>query len=266
MFDAIRQILMPSAPNPAIPGGQRVYAVGDIHGRLDLLAALRTAIAEDDALHPPAETTVVLLGDLIDRGPESAGVIAFSRTWRDAEDLRILCGNHEEMFLESLDNLEVFQHFLRFGGRETALSYGVDRALFDSSPLGAAQRLMAEAVPETDIAFLKNLEDYLVIGDYLFVHAGIRPGLPLDRQASADMRWIREPFLSSRAGHARFVVHGHTISPEPELRANRLGIDTGAYMTGRLTALGLEGTRRWLIEAREEAGRITVSARTLEAV
>lgn len=266
MFDAIRQILMPSAPNPAIPGGQRVYAVGDIHGRLDLLAALRTAIAEDDALHPPAETTVVLLGDLIDRGPESAGVIAFSRTWRDAEDLRILCGNHEEMFLESLENLDVFQHFLRFGGRETALSYGIDRELFDNAPLGTAQRLMAEAVPETDIAFLHNLDDCLVIGDYLFVHAGIRPGLPLDRQASADMRWIREPFLSSRADHRHFIVHGHTITPEPEACANRLGIDTGAYMTGRLTALGLEGTRRWLIEAREETGRITVSVRALETV
>ena len=245
----------------AIPPGQRVYAVGDIHGRRDLFEALVTAIDADDAAAAPADTTVVLLGDLVDRGADSAGVIALSRTWQHRRRVRILAGNHEEMFLRSFASLETFRHFLRHGGRETVLSYGVDRAVFVQAELEEAQAMMRAAVPTEDIAFLKGFEDMIAIGDYLFVHAGIDPSVPIEEQTVRDLRWIREPFLSNAEPYGQVVVHGHTISEAPEDCGNRIGIDTGAFMTGRLTALVLEGTQRRYIEAAEgKGGAIAVAA------
>ena len=260
MFQALKQMLARGADTPAaaIPPGRRVYAVGDIHGRRDLFEVLVEAIEADDTAAEPAETTVVLLGDLVDRGSDSAGVIALARAWQNRRDVRILGGNHEEMFLRSFDELEMFRHFLRHGGRDTALSYGIDRSAFISADLEEAQRLMRDHVPAEDIAFLEGFEDMVTIGDYLFVHAGIDPRLPLDGQRPRDLRWIREPFLSHRDSHGPVVVHGHTISDEPEDCGNRIGIDTGAFMSGRLTALVLEGTGRRYLEAVEEDGQIRV--------
>jgi len=253
MFQALKQMFARGAdtPAPAVPPGQRVYAVGDIHGRCDLFEALVEAIETDDAAAGPAETTVVLLGDLVDRGADSAGVIALARQWQARRRVRILGGNHEEMFLRSFDELEMFRHFLRHGGRDTALSYGIDRALFLAAELEEAQQLMRDHVPAEDIAFLEGFEDMVTIGDYLFVHAGIDPRVPLDAQRRQDLRWIREPFLSHTDSHGPVVVHGHTITEAPEDRGNRIGIDTGAFMSGRLTALALEGTTRRYIEAYE---------------
>ncbi len=231
-----------------VPDGERVYAIGDIHGRLDLLRALLAQIDADAAGRAPARTTIILLGDLVDRGPDSAGIIAAIRQWRETRHMRILCGNHEEMFLRAFEDSTVMEAFLRFGGYETLLSYGVDgHALRQAAP-AEAQQLMRAAVPDRDIAFLHSLENSIVVGDYLFVHAGIRPGIPLDGQRIWDLRWIREPFLGHGADHALFVVHGHTITGEPDTQTNRIGIDTGAYQTGRLTALGLEGSERWLLQ------------------
>src|SRR6478609_8793417 len=260
MFHALKQIFARAADTPkaVIPPGQRVYAVGDIHGRRDLFEVLVEAIDADDAAAGPAETTVVLLGDLVDRGADSAGVIALARAWQARRQVRILGGNHEEMFLRSFDELEMFRHFLRHGGRDTALSYGIDRAAFVSADLEQAQRLMRDHVPAEDIAFLEGFEDMVTIGDYMFVHAGIDPRVPLDAQRRQDLRWIREPFLSHPDTHGPVVVHGHTISDEPEDCGNRIGIDTGAFMSGRLTALVLEGTNRRYIEALEEDGRMGV--------
>lgn len=268
MLDTLRLMLRPTSarPRPAVPDGQRAYAIGDIHGRLDLLIALQAAILADDRGRSRAATTVVLLGDLVDRGPDSSGVLAFARQWRATDDVRLILGNHEEMFLASLEDPETFRHFIRFGGRETVLSYAVDAEQFDEAPLEQAHAIMRAAVPASDLAFLDEFGDYVVIGDYLFVHAGVRPGTPLDEQRPADLRWIREPFLASRADHGHCVVHGHTITAEPELRHNRIGIDTGAYMSGRLTALGLEGTERWLIEAWEDMGEIIVTTTAVETV
>jgi serine/threonine protein phosphatase 1 len=262
MFHALRQMFArgDDAPPAAIPPGQRVYAVGDIHGRLDLFEALVAAIDADDAAAAPAETTVVLLGDLVDRGADSAGVIELDRAWQQRRRVRILAGNHEEMFLRSFNSIEMFRHFLRHGGRETVLSYGIDHAAFARAELEEAQAMMRAAVPREDIAYLEGFEDMIAIGDYLFVHAGIDPRVPIGEQTVHDLRWIREPFLSHAEAHGQVVVHGHTISDSPEDCGNRIGIDTGAFMTGRLTALVLEGTQRRYIEAVESSdGAIAVT-------
>jgi serine/threonine protein phosphatase 1 len=248
------------APLAELPVGQRVYAVGDIHGRLDLFRALVDAIEADDAECGRAESLVVLLGDLVDRGPDSKGVIDLARDWQGRRPVRILFGNHEEMFMRSLSDIEMFRHFLRHGGRETVLSYGVDPARFAQATLEEAQDLMREAVPAQDIAFIKSFEGMIRAGDYLFVHAGIDPRLPLEEQRERDLRWIREPFLSYAEPHGVVVVHGHTICEAVEDCGNRIGIDTGAFMTGRLTALVLEGSSRRYIEAVEGAGGAIAAA------
>ena len=268
MLKTLRQIFAreaDAAPGAAIPAGERVYAVGDIHGRLDLFEAIIEAIERDDAANKPAMTTVVLLGDLVDRGPDSAGVLARARLWQQQRSVRILAGNHEEMFLSSFEDIEVLRHFLRFGGKETVLSYGVDRDVYNAAELEEVQTMMLAVVPEADRNFMRGFEDMIAIGDYLFVHAGIAPGVPFEEQRRKDLRWIREPFLSHGEPHAAVVVHGHTISDEPVERGNRIGIDTGAYSSGRLTALALEGTTRRYIEAIDDEGSITTSTRELAA-
>lgn len=266
MFSSIRKLFRAadSAPRPAIPAGERIYAVGDVHGRADLLAALRDAIEADDAARGPARTTVILLGDLIDRGPDSAGVIALARAWQAARTVRCLTGNHEEMFLQSLGDVEVLRHFLRYGGKETVLSYPVDPREYTRAELAETQALMHAAIPAADIAFIRAFEDRIAIGDYLFVHAGIRPDVPLDEQAVSDLRWIRQPFIDHPAEFGAVVVHGHTIFDVPDIRHNRIGIDTGAYASGRLTALGLEGQARWLIAAAQQDDAITIAQRSVE--
>ncbi len=257
----------PSEPRPAIPAGQRVYAVGDIHGCLAQFKALATAIARDDAERGPADTTVILLGDLIDRGPDSAGVIAFARQWQAERPVRILMGNHEEMFLDALADEDVLRHFLRFGGRETALSYPIDAASYTAAELTEVRAMLHAAIPADDIAFITAFEDRIAIGDYIFVHAGLRPGVPINEQKVSDLRWIRGPFLSHNESFGPVVIHGHTIFDGVEIKANRIGIDTGAYASGRLTALGLEATARWLIEATQDTaqggGAIRVTQRSL---
>jgi serine/threonine protein phosphatase 1 len=245
-----------SAPAAALPQGTRAYALGDIHGRADLFAALIDAVETDDAARDKAETTVILLGDLVDRGPESARVIALARNWQARRAVRILMGNHEEMFLEALEDEEVLRHFLRYGGRETLLSYPIDPEAYTRAELAETRKLALAAIPPEDLAFIRTFEDSVSLGDYLFVHAGIRPGVALEDQRQSDLRWIRETFLTHAESFGPVVVHGHTIFGEPEVRHNRIGIDTGAYTSGRLTALGLEGSARWTIEARDEGGAI----------
>lgn len=266
MIALFRQWLGKSA-RPAVPPGTRVYAIGDIHGRRDLLDALIAAIEADDAASAPAETTVILLGDLIDRGADSAGVLAAARDWQQRRPVRIIGGNHEEMFLECFTNAELMRHFLRFGGRETILSYPVDPAALTAADIAQAQALMAAAVPAQDLAFIRSFEDSIAIGDYLFVHAGVRPGIDLAAQETRDLRWIRGAFTESRDDHGLLVVHGHTIFDEVDVRANRIGIDTGAYYTGRLTALRLEGAERAVLQTREAAdnrgGGISVETRSI---
>lgn len=257
MIDLIRKFAgrkpVPTLPTtPAsTPPGTRVYAVGDIHGRLDLFEELIRSIEADDASRQPARTIVILLGDLIDRGPDSAGVVARARAWAQQRDIKLIMGNHEEMFLESFIKSGVLRSFMHYGGRETMLSYGIPQRVLAEADSEELQRIMAEVVPQEDRDFLAGFEKMVRLGDYVFVHAGVRPDQPLERQTGEDCRWIREPFLSHVGDFGGVIVHGHTITDGPEMLPNRIGIDTGAYMSGKLTAIGLEGTERWLLQACE---------------
>lgn len=245
-----------------MPEGQRWYVIGDIHGRRDLFEALAAAIDSDDLAGEAAETTAVLLGDLVDRGPDSAGVVALARTWQQRRAVRLLAGNHEEMFLDSFEDGEMLRHFLRHGGRETVLSYGIDRARYNAMSLEELQAEMARIVPAEDRAFLADAEEWIEAGDYLLVHAGINPAAPLGEQRRSDLLWIRNRFLDHRDAFSHVVVHGHTIFDEVEDAGTRIGIDTGAYRTGRLTALVLEGSARRYIQAVENDGAIAIEHRT----
>jgi serine/threonine protein phosphatase 1 len=234
----------------ALPDGTRVYAVGDIHGRLDLLDDLIARIDTDDAGRARAETTIIFLGDLVDRGPDSAGVVEQLRLLAESgRRVRFLAGNHEEILLQSLDgDLKALKLLCRIGGRETALSYGLSEGDYDRLGFDELAQALDRSVPMAHRRFLESFEDMITLGDYLFVHAGIRPDQPLDEQRKADLRWIRDPFLDHRGRLEKRVVHGHTITPEVEFRPHRIGIDTGAYASGRLTALGLEGTDQWVLQ------------------
>lgn len=235
---------------PQIPPGRRVYAVGDIHGRADLLDELIALIEADEQARGPAETTLIFLGDIVDRGPASAAVIDRLRALRAARhDVRFLLGNHEEIFLGALDGEpKALRLFCRIGGRETVLSYGMDAAEYERLDYEELVQRLETLVPDEHRDFLNGFEDIIVIGDYAFVHAGVRPDTPLDLQRTADLRWIRDPFLDHRAALEKTIVHGHTMTDEIERRGHRIGIDTGAYASGRLTALGIENGETWALQ------------------
>ncbi len=224
------------------PPGKRLYAVGDIHGRLDLLDDLLGRI-EDDILARPIETAaVVFLGDLIDRGPDSAGVVERLRTLDDfpAKSLFLL-GNHEEVMLRVLDGEPGLAYdWLGFGGDTCVESYGVASATLQAMDEQRIAEVLGAAIPTSHVTFLKSFGDTFSFGNYLFVHAGIRPGIAIGEQQPHDLRWIRTPFLNDTHDHGCMVVHGHTISDGIDRRPNRIGIDTGAYRTGVLTAAVIE--------------------------
>lgn len=233
-----------------LPEGRRIYAIGDIHGRLDLLEQLLVLIEQDDAARGRARTGLIFLGDLVDRGPDSAGVVErVRRLCAERPDTRCLSGNHEEIFLGAHEgNGELVRLLLRAGGFETLLSYGLGADEIEQANIAELAEMIERAVPADHVAFLRSLDDYLLEGDYLFVHAGIRPGVAVEQQSPRDLRWIRQPFLDFAGNHGKLVVHGHTITDDVVQRDNRIGIDTGAYRTGRLTALGLEGRDRWFLD------------------
>ncbi|KAA0586925.1 serine/threonine protein phosphatase (plasmid) [Azospirillum oryzae] len=231
----------------SVPRGMRVYAVGDIHGRLDLLDQMLGQIVRDAEQAPNLLKYLVFLGDYVDRGPDSRLVIErLACGLPPAFGAVFLRGNHEDTMLGFLSDLRVAPGWLTYGGDTTLESYGIPAPDPDApmEHLQQAQMMLNSLLPAHHRAFLTGLRCHLTIGDYHFVHAGVRPGVPLDRQEDQDRLWIREAFLVSRADHGKVVVHGHTIAPEPELLSNRIGIDTGAYATNRLTALVLEGTDR----------------------
>lgn len=246
-------------PPPSVGEGRRVYAIGDIHGRLDLLDELLDRIVADGTVRGGAETHIIFLGDLIDRGPDSAGVVrramelAAGASGASDGGIRFIKGNHEEVFLHAArGDVSSTRFLIRFGGRETMLSYGLsaeDYERFDGEEL---TDWLLNAIPRAHVDFLDDFEDLIEIGDYVFVHAGIRPQVPLAEQQTSDLRWIRDEFLSWRQPHdGKIVVHGHTIMLEVDEQPNRIGIDTGAFRSGRLTALGLEGAARWHLSTGE---------------
>ncbi|WP_086616602.1 metallophosphoesterase family protein [Erythrobacter tepidarius] len=256
MLQKLRDIFRPKpAPKlPSVPAGTRYYAIGDIHGRLDLLEALIAAIENDDRQAGPADTCIVLLGDLVDRGPDSAGVIARTRRWQQHAKVRVLAGNHEEMFLAAFERPEALRHFLKHGGRETMLSYGLSPQQFATLELEALFDKLHELVPESEREYIASFETMIPAGDYVFVHAGIDPARPLDAQQRSDLLWIRERFLNYQGPLEKVVVHGHTIFEQVMDCGNRIGIDTGAFRSGVLTALVLEGDQRRIIQARALGG------------
>jgi len=236
---------------PSGPAGARAYAIGDVHGRLDLLRMLLHEIEADSRIRPCEREYVIFVGDLIDRGPDSNGVIdLLLRSKKYLPHPIFLMGNHEEMMLRVLEKPdEKFRDWLTYGGYECAQSYGVEVGRLAALDVTHAAAMVSAAIPQAHLDFIASFADSFRFGDYLFVHAGIRPGVPLDDQSTRDLRWIREDFLTSDAVHPYMVVHGHTITPEPDEQSNRIGIDTGAYASGVLTAICIEGTNRRYLRA-----------------
>lgn len=236
--------------NKGSPRRHRAYAIGDVHGCLDLLDRLLGAVEQEIARDRPAKTSIVFLGDLIDRGPQSAQVIDRLASYRpDGASVHFIMGNHEEVMLQVLDgDADLLANWLRFGGLETLESYGLTPAEVRHVEAGALIDRIRAVVPAAHREFLTSFADSISFGGYLFVHAGIRPGIDIAEQDPSDLRWIREPFLADERDHGMVVVHGHTISTAVDVAPYRIGIDTGAYRTGTLTALALDGSRRWLIQ------------------
>ncbi|HEU0067480.1 MAG TPA: metallophosphoesterase [Sphingomonas sp.] len=233
-----------------MPAGQRVYAIGDVHGCAKLLDALIARIDADDAARGAAQTILIFLGDLIDRGPDSAQAVERVRTLTAARsDVRLIVGNHEEVFLDALKgDSKALRLFCRIGGRETAISYGMSADAYERADYDDLGRALDELVPDSHRQLLAGGSDMEIVGDYAFVHAGVRPDRPLEEQSVGDLRWIRGSFLDHDGELAKRIVHGHTISDTVEYRDHRIGVDTGAYVSGRLSAIGLEGVQAWTIE------------------
>ena len=230
------------APRPSLPKGLRVYAVGDVHGCADLLADAFARIDADRTASLPVRCLEIYLGDLIDRGPASREVI--DRLIERRADREVVClkGNHEDLALRFLADPSLFPTWGKLGGRETLMSYGLMPLVRGAAEQAALARAFGAALPPSHRSFLMSLPVFQVCGDFFFVHAGVRPGVSLERQREADLLWIRDEFLNWSDPFGKLVVHGHTPVRQPEFLPNRINIDTGAYATGRLTCLRIEGT------------------------
>jgi len=237
---------------PSVPDGSVIYAIGDIHGEVRQLDLLHEMIRADASRREAARKVVIYLGDYVDRGPDCIGVVE-----RLADDPMpgfetvFLKGNHEAFMLDFLETGDSSSGWFHNGGLNTLESYGVElRGRYVWRPDSRELRdQLDENLPDRHRRFLGRLQIWHIEGDYLFVHAGIRPGRPLDRQTEADMLWIRNSFLYSEEDHGYIVVHGHTPRDFPEVMPNRIGIDTGAVYGGKLTALVLEGESRVFLQA-----------------
>ena len=251
-----RAMLREEGPRAATPAGIDLYAIGDIHGCDHQFGALLAQIAHHAAGQPPARRIIVTLGDYVDRGPASKAVIERLINWDDSDfELVALRGNHEHMMMNALEDNDAFSHWLRYGGQETLVSYGVapPRLASDPEQVKASRARFAETFPTHHHAFLASTQLSFEAGDYVFVHAGLRPNVPLGQQSPDDLMWIRDDFLNHDAAFPAFVIHGHTPAEAPDVRANRIGIDTGAYITGNLTALVLSGTRRDFLSSKQSS-------------
>jgi serine/threonine protein phosphatase 1 len=244
-------IAMPNGITPSIPKVLRVYAVGDVHGCLDKLESLAWQIKEDSK-DASGEVKIVLLGDYVDRGPQSRETIdyllAAQRNW----GWHLLKGNHDNYLPFNTPPDGGIAHWCKYGGRETLKSYGIDVSMLSDDELKFKSdeviHRFRTAAPSGHEQFIASLKTNLKIGDYVFVHAGIRPGIGLADQKEEDMLFIRSQFLQSEEDHGFVVVHGHTPVEQVQVLANRIGIDTGAVFGGRLTAIALDGTKRWMLQ------------------
>ncbi|MGH6827647.1 MAG: metallophosphoesterase family protein [Rhizomicrobium sp.] len=225
-----------------MPEGTRIYAIGDIHGCDDALKALQREITRDAAPYPGTKL-IVYLGDYVDRGPNSREVIErLMHKVPAGFAARYVKGNHDAAVLDFLEDAEIYRLWRHVGAAETLASYGVRPPLFAGrEKLEQARRAFSEAFPRSHLDFLKSLELMVLIGEYAFVHAGIRPGVALEQQRADDLLWIRNEFLEWNAPHPKIVVHGHSPVPVPLIRHNRICVDTSAYLTGILSCAVLEG-------------------------
>jgi len=233
--------------HPVLPEGRVVYAVGDIHGRSDLLDRVHAAI-DASARHGAEHVTEIYLGDYVDRGPDSRGVVERLIARRADHDVVCLRGNHEEMFENFLHGELSIEDWQSAGGIETLMSYGVDpRPLAQASNDDWVEAALRQ-VPAAHHDFVVRLPDSHRVGGYFFAHAGVRPGIALDDQSPDDLLWIRDAFLGDRSDFGAVVVHGHTPTMAAEFRPNRINLDTGAYLTSRLTCLRIDATGPRLVE------------------
>jgi serine/threonine protein phosphatase 1 len=224
-----------------LPDRTRIYAVGDIHGRADLLDATLARIDGDLATYPDCNPLHVFLGDYIDRGPASRAVIDRLIERTGTHNIICLKGNHESYMLDFLRTPAVLSEWRHIGGLETLLSYGVKPSInADSTKQIELSRALNVALPSRHLNFLRSLPLSFACGDFFFTHAGVKPRVPLDRQNEEDLLWIRDDFLLCEDDHGKIIVHGHSPVATPEIRKNRINIDTGAYATGRLTCLIIE--------------------------
>ena len=227
---------------PSLPAELRIYAVGDIHGRLDLLNELLARIGSDIALRPTVRPLYVFLGDYIDRGSASRETIDRLIEHGKTHESVFLKGNHELIAIKCLSDRGLFDQWLRLGGLETLVSYGVPaETLANGKQIAELQSAFHSALPQAHFRFFRDLKNSFECGDFFFAHAGVRPNVELSRQKENDLLWIRGEFLSSNEDFGKIVVHGHTPTREIEVGPNRINIDTGAFATGRLSCLVLEG-------------------------
>ena len=238
---------------PRTPRDTVIYAIGDIHGRLDLLDRIHRQITDDAVRRMESRRQLVYLGDYVSRGPDSAGVVERVRNWLPEGFERItLKGNHEDLLLRFLDGeIDTGRHWLDYGGLEAMSAYGVvivERDARDDASVIALREDFAKRLPTSHLEFFRTLQIKHSAGDYFFVHGGVRPGVPLEEQRARDCLWIRKTFLNSDEDHGAMVVHGHSISDQPETRHNRIGIDTGAYRSDVLTCLVLAGQSREFLQ------------------
>jgi serine/threonine protein phosphatase 1 len=232
-----------SGRRPSLPLGLRVYAIGDVHGRLDLLDQLLTLIAADTRGRPANQILHVFLGDYIDRGPSSCQTIARLIAHGGQNEAVFLKGNHEAIAVRCLRDPSIFDQWMRLGGLETLTSYGVSfDGVPDRKPIAMLQSAFHEALPATHLRFFRDLQVSFACGDFFFVHAGVKPRVELSEQKENDLLWIRDEFLNSTEDFGKIVVHGHTPTREIQVMPNRVNIDTGAFATDRLTCLVIEGS------------------------
>lgn len=250
MIRQFRQWRDSKRPDPRAPEGVRLYAVGDLHGEADLFLQLLRRIEEELERDAPEQVRLILLGDLIDRGPRS-DILLHSLSQSSHGDVVILKGNHEAALVDGYRGDDhALRFWLEYGGEATLGSFGIEAPPPEDFDPVALRAEMRRTIDSALIDWLDRLPVSHVEGDYFFVHAGIRPGRALDRQSEEDMLWIREPFLSSERHHGKIIVHGHTFDGQDvALGGNRIGLDTGAYEYGHLSALALQDDRQWTLKA-----------------
>ena len=245
------QVATTARKAPRIPDGVRLYVVGDIHGRADLLAQTLACIERDVALRPVQRSAAVFLGDYVDRGLRSREVIDLLIECQRKRRAVMLRGNHDDSMLRALHDMDVALRWLAAGGRETLHSYGVAVPVtVDRNSIHTVMAQASKQIPAHHKAFLEGLLPFASIGGYAFIHAGLRPGIALENQSADDLMSIRQPFLDCVEPHDFLIVHGHTPVSAPDFRTNRINIDTGAYITGNLTCLVLEEDRQFILSAR----------------